>query len=917
MMSFAPASGILSLLLLLAPFSPARAADPRAATEPADDLLPLVPAGFKVELFAREPLVRNPCAIAFDSRGRLFVGQGPQYRSPKPDTPGDTVVILIDQDGDGVAETAKTFASGLNCVQGLTWHGRDLWVANSPDLTIVRDLDGDDEADEYVLVYTDLGNIEHALHGLNWAPDGKLYMSKGNSKGLTQPGRIAPKPFRELWDVTAPAGSPDFPPPRVFKKGEYRRTYHDPNDYWGRMGGILRCDDLGSNLEIVSRGYRNPFDIGFDSGFNWLGTDNDQNEGDRIFMPFFGADFGWAHKWSSHWTGEGHLPTVPLSGPVFHGSGTGILHYDTPQFPPVYRDVWFINDYQRGTTYSYRPAWAGSLLTPEGGKLSEFIRRGKALFNPVDSAVGPDGTLYISGWGSRIAAEWRNGQQINEGRIFRVAWEGATAPAWDTPQRAKPVVRWTFDELVEDLGSSVPAWRTDAQDELVRRASAVRADLIGFLEKGGLSSGQETWALWTLGRLEPNNRAIDDWFAATGHTRTFNARLQSSRIAAHRIREWQSTARLPQVVIDALSDAEPRIRFAAVQSVGQAKQTHLVDAIWALTANETDRVTFYAAWHALLEIASPSDLRAKVRDTRPGVRRAALLALLDRGVLDESEIRRLLQDPDGSTAEVAALWLAKRDGNPLIRIWPAPGEFTDAIRVYVTPGMDGVTPSYVNYTIDGSEPTPGRNKKDLILTDTATVKFALFVDGRKVGNTVVGTWRKRASSASGEVVLVPPDEPTTWTLVRPLLTVGDAKRGHGVFVAAGCVACHRVGAEGGTFGPDLSGIGEGADVKHLIRSVLEPNAEITEGFALRTITTRDGKTFAGRLHEETDNGVALMQPDGQTVWIKRADIVKNDASRISPMPSYEMVLGPKPLADLVTWLAGRRQAPPAVPAAAR
>ena len=70
-------------LLLVAPLS---AADPA--------VLPSVPAGFKVELVAREPLVRNPCAMAFDARGRLFVGQGPQYRNPKPDTPGDTIELL-------------------------------------------------------------------------------------------------------------------------------------------------------------------------------------------------------------------------------------------------------------------------------------------------------------------------------------------------------------------------------------------------------------------------------------------------------------------------------------------------------------------------------------------------------------------------------------------------------------------------------------------------------------------------------------------------------------------------------------------------------------------------------------------------------------------------------------------------------
>ena len=50
----------------------------------------------EVKLFAREPLVRNPCAIAFDAKGRLCVGMGPQYRTPKLETAGDSVWILLD-----------------------------------------------------------------------------------------------------------------------------------------------------------------------------------------------------------------------------------------------------------------------------------------------------------------------------------------------------------------------------------------------------------------------------------------------------------------------------------------------------------------------------------------------------------------------------------------------------------------------------------------------------------------------------------------------------------------------------------------------------------------------------------------------------------------------------------------------------
>ena len=187
----------------------------------ADESFPIVPDDIEVTLYARDPLVRNPCAITFDARGRLCVGMGPQYRSPRPDTPGDSVWILVDEDGDGSADRRTQFATGFNSIQGLAWKGRQLWVANAPDLTIVRDLDGDDEADEYVRLWTDLGNLEHGLHGLNWAPDGRLYMSKGNSKGLTEPPRrLAPRPFRELWGVDA-ADLPETPAPLVFNRGSY------------------------------------------------------------------------------------------------------------------------------------------------------------------------------------------------------------------------------------------------------------------------------------------------------------------------------------------------------------------------------------------------------------------------------------------------------------------------------------------------------------------------------------------------------------------------------------------------------------------------------------------------------------------------------------------------------------------------
>ena len=454
LMKSQPVCRIFACLVLVGAFLATRPSFAAFQDTGADrEALPSVPAGFEVSFFAREPLVRQPYSMAFDAKGRLCVGMGPQYRSPKPNTPGDSVMLVLDTNGDGRADRTKTFATGFNAIQGLAWHGRDLWVANAPDLTIVRDLDGNDEADEYVRVYTDLGNLEHGLHGLNWAPDGRLYMSKGNSKGLTQPGRIAPKPFRELWGVTAPAGSPDFPAPQSFRQSEYRKAYHDPEDDWGREGGVLRCDDGGANLEIVSRGMRNPWDITFDAGFNWLGTDNDQTGGDRVFMPFFGAHFGWNHPWSAHWGTDAHPPTAPVSGPLFDGSGTGVIFGDAPQFPSSLRGVFFINDWLRKTTFVWRPRWDGALLRSEGDDWEPFVQGGKSLFRPTDIEIGPDGALWILGWSAGYGAEYRDGQMTSEGRVFRVVSKASPPARWQAPKRGRPLAQWTVPELVEEFGA--------------------------------------------------------------------------------------------------------------------------------------------------------------------------------------------------------------------------------------------------------------------------------------------------------------------------------------------------------------------------------------------------------------------------------------------------------------------------------
>ena len=757
----------------------------------ADDDLPILPDGFVVDVVAREPMVSNPCVMAFDRLGRIFIGQGTQYRRPTPETPGDRVDILIDDDGDGIADRRRTFAEGFNSIQGLAWKGRDLWVANAPDLTVVRDLDGDDQADEYIRVYTGLGNLEHALHGLNFGPDGKLYMSKGNSKGYNRLDQLAPKPFRELWGLPSPEGAPDYTPIKVTDKAGYQRKYHTPNDDWGQTGGILRCDPInsdgkyGRNLEIVSRGFRNPWDVTFDDGFNWLGTDNDQAQGDKIFAPFYGAHFGWGHPWSYHWTGEGHLPTVPASAPLFEGSGTGVIHYHATHFPEEYRNVFFVADWLRREVYAFSPQWDGALLKCKDGFPGVFAHAdgGRTLagssgrvFEPTDVEVGPDGALYILSWGHAYGATVEDGNQVDAGRVYRIRYANNPLAEWKNGHRGKPLVEWSLDELFADLGSSVPAWRTDAQDELIRRAQseldAVSAGdklkttggfsvgrttsfLLNSLKSKNLTKSEQTWSLWTLGRLGFNGLDFDGDVDE-------NTRIQSLRILAARNRARpRADLRIEEpgtvdgsFIRQMLTSDNPRLRHETVQFLWQSSTvvsagnprlgpSSYIEELLDLAAHETDRVTFYSTWKALGQLATVEERKSWLADERPGVRLAALLGLFEDDAIGVDEILPFRSDKDQRVAGLVELWLQKTGGaEPLVTLSPPPGEYTEPVTVTLTAT---VPQARLNYTTDGSVPsnTSPRYSGPISIDRNATLKVIIAQDNTQAGPVVTGEYRIR------------------------------------------------------------------------------------------------------------------------------------------------------------------------------
>jgi len=289
-----------------------------------------------------------------------------------------------------------------------------------------------------------------------------------------------------------------------------------------------------------------------------------------------------------------------------------------------------------------------------------------------------------------------------------------------------------------------------------------------------------------------------------------------------------------------------------------------------------------------------------LNDERAGVRRAALLALADLGKLTSADAQPLAAHP--ATADVAALWLAKRSGNPLVMFEPAPGEFDDTVKVRISPG---VKPAQIRYTLDGSLPGPASPRVNDVITlrETTTLRASLFIDGEQVGQPAEAVFRKRAAPLPA-MNLTPPAQPSTYAQVIAALPSGDAARGHALFFApggAGCALCHRVGEEGAPSARTSRISANAATPEH--SCIPSSNRAPSSPRASRCKPSRCAMARSVRASssEETDLHLTLAQPGGEPVRIEKADIQTRTSSPVSAMPPFGPVLTPTQVADLVTF----------------
>ncbi len=449
------------------------------STSRCEDVGIRVPDGFTVSLYADDELASDVYAMTVDSLGRVVVS-GRGY-----------IRILIDEDGDGKADSFRQFADGPKTgAQGMAFHGRNLLCTGDEGLLMYRDDDADDRADGEPVTFLKIrAGAEHDAHAIRKGPDGWWYLIAGNNAGVT-------------------AGYAGLETSPVKK----------PN-----AGTLMRLKPDLSGGEILADGFRNAYDFDFGARGDLFTFDSD-GERDvslpwyrptRVFHVLPGSNAGWfSRSWKRP---DDFLDMPPVVASFGRGSPTGVVCYRHDQFPRAYRGALFVLDWTFGRVLAL-PLRSQGATWKTPAPVSFMSAIGQFGFAPTDVEVAPDGSLFVSvgGRGTR-------------GSVYRISYTGNDAIARKPPadkQPADPLVaclqarqplsswsraRWTPIALKLGKGPLLNAIHNQRLSTPMRvRAIEIVTELFGGLDaathRAVLSTGNPQLTargVWSLGRTQP------------------------------------------------------------------------------------------------------------------------------------------------------------------------------------------------------------------------------------------------------------------------------------------------------------------------------------------------------------------------------------------------------------------------------
>ena len=340
----------------------------------------------------------------------------------------------------------------------------------------------------------------------------------------------------------------------------------------------------------------------------------------------------------------------------------------------------------------------------------------------------------------------------------------------------------------------------------------------------------------------------------------------------------QPTQDLRPALAPLLAGTNAGIRAAAARLVGRWQVAALeADLVRLVEAADTEEPVRAGAILGLALFPAPEHtgriLRAAGPGAGPALKTAAAAALPPR-------------DPNAS-ARLAAEVLARETDTASIEAVAAPilrqprGATALARALQATPSHPASARALAAFLAQA-----GRNVPELVP-----------VLGPALGRASAGpTLTERLASPAARTAFL-----------RTVSTSGDAARGARIFARAelGCTACHGVGASQPGLGPDLGALGTAQTPEFILRAILEPQAEVKEGFMAWNLTLADGEELQGRLESSSADEVVLLDAATRKPLRLARSRIRSQTQAGSIMPAGLVdALTEDELRDLLRHLAG-------------
>ena len=554
------------------------------ADEKAEDALSSfqVKPGFRVELVAAEPLLRDPVALAFDENGRMFVVEYPEYnqqfaKDKQPVT--GSVRMLEDTDGDGQYDKSTVFVSDLAAPSAVACYNGGLFVAAAPDLLFCKDTDGDGTADTREVVFTGFRRLENrtdpSLNTLLWGLDNRFHACTSYSGSEVRAVKHPGEPARSIRN----RGFLFDPRTQRFDLSSGGGQHGLAIDDWGQE--FLCSNSSPVKMLMYDDRYlaRNPY-------LKAPAPAVEITEGGKHTQLFRISPEEYWRQERTRLRNEGKFRGSNEGGKSsgFFTAATGVTIYRGDAWPAEYRGSVFVGEPANNLVFrgQLEPEGVG-LVARRADAGREFLASTDTRFRPVQFANGPDGNLYVIDMNRDLIEgamflppELLKKVNVNggdqRGRIYRIVRENFEQSS--LPQLGKA----TTAELVRLLAHR-NGWHHDTAARLIyERQDQSAVPLLKQLAAESDYPVARMTALYALEGLEALNeasllRALKDDVS--------EVRVHALRLAEQRVQESKA---LRDQLLAMGEDPALKVRYQLAFSLGELKPSMERNAVLASLA---------------------------------------------------------------------------------------------------------------------------------------------------------------------------------------------------------------------------------------------------------------------------------------------------------------------------------------------